>query len=68
MTNKTLERMALAAANAAEMIRQHVEVGLTPDDVDEDDDDGLMQYSKACEKIAKHLKKLSNMYVNKLKP
>ncbi len=68
MTNKTIERMALAAANAAEMIRQHVEVGLEPDDVDEDDMDGLMQYSKACEKIADHLDKLSERYIKRLKP
>ena len=59
MTDKTKQRIKLAYLNASEMIRGHVEIGLFPDDVDEDDEKGLQEYKKACERVAKKLEKLA---------
>lgn len=56
--------MTLAALNAAEMIRGHVEVGLNPEDVDEDNEQGLEEYKKACIRISKHLEKIAMKYEN----
>lgn len=56
--------MTLAALNAAEMIRGHVEAGLNPEDVDEDNEQGLEEYKKACIRISKHLEKIAMKYEN----
>jgi predicted transcriptional regulator YheO len=62
MNAKAKERMRTAAENAAEMIRGHAEVGLQPEDVNELDEKGLMEYNKACERVAKYLNKLAEKY------
>lgn len=62
MTDKTKMRMYCAATNAAEMIRSHVETGVEPEDVNEEDLDGIAEYSKACEKISKQIEKLAAKY------
>lgn len=51
-----------AATNASEMIRSHVENGLAPEDVNEEDLDGIVEYSKACEKISKQIDKIAEKY------
>ncbi|MDV3768124.1 hypothetical protein CMU26_01020 [Elizabethkingia anophelis] len=59
MKVETIERTALALSNASEFIRQHGEVGLSPEDVNEEDEKGLMEYIKACERAAKMIDKLA---------
>jgi len=62
MTQKNKERLALALDNAAEMIRGHVEVGLFPEDVNEEDEKGLAEYGKATERAFKMISTLANKY------
>lgn len=62
MKEKTKERMRLAILNAAEMIRGHVEIGLFPEDINENDEEGLKEYGKACIRVSRILDKLSNRY------
>ena len=62
MTEETKRRMRAAYTNAAEMIRGHAEVGLEPEDVNEINEEGLVKYSKACDKVAKKLDKLAEKY------
>ena len=62
MTDKTKERMHTALTNAAEFIRAHVECGLSPEDVNEEDVKGLLEYSKACQKVYKMLEKKAEKY------
>lgn len=62
MTDKTKERMMLALWNASEMIRGHVEVGLEPEDVNEEDENGLSEYHKATLRAAKMISKLAERY------
>lgn len=65
MTNKNKERLALALHNAAEFIGQHGEVGLSPEDVDEEDEEGLQEYIKACNRAHKLITTLAKRYENK---
>ena len=65
MTDKNKQRMRLAILNAAEFIRGHVECGLSPEDVNEDDEKGLEEYHKACLRVEKILNTIHNKYVNK---
>lgn len=62
MTKKNKERLALALENAAALIDGHVEVGLFPDDVAEQDEDGLMEYGKACERAHNMILTLAKKY------
>lgn len=62
MTKKNKERLALALDNASEMIGQHAEAGLEPEDVDEIDEEGLEEYVKACQRAEKLIKTLANKY------
>jgi hypothetical protein len=63
MTKETKERTRLALLNAAEMIRSHVEWGgIYPEDVDEENEDGLIEYAKACERAEKLILTLANRY------
>lgn len=62
MTKENKKRLRLAALNASEFIRSHVESGLSPEDVSEKDEKGLMQYRKACEKIADKLNRIADKY------
>ncbi len=62
MTPKNKQRLALALDNAAEMIRGHVEVGLFPEDVSEEDENGLKEYAVACERAYERILTLSNKY------
>lgn len=62
MTNKTKERMYEAITNASEFIRCHVEAGLSPEDVNELDENGLNEYQKACERVSKYLDNLAKKY------
>lgn len=66
MKNKNRERLILAAETAAELIRRHAEIGLDPEDVDEVDENGMMQYVKACERISKMLLKYAKKQSLKL--
>lgn len=65
MTKQSYERNYLAALNAAEMIRGHVEVGISPEDVCETDKQGLREYHKACKRVASKLETLANKYKQK---
>ena len=62
MTPKNKERLMCALDNAAEMIRGHVEVGLEPEDVGEDDEVGLEEYAKATQRAFKMITTLANKY------
>lgn len=63
MTEKTKERTQLALLNAAEMIRGHVEWGgIFPEDVNEEDEDGIQEYAKACERAAKMIETIAKKY------
>lgn len=45
------------------MIRGHVEWGgIEPEDVDEEDEDGIQEYAKACERAEKLILTLANRY------
>lgn len=63
MTGQSKQRLNLALLNAAEFIRSHVETGLQPEDVGEDDEKGLSEYHKACQKAADKITKLADKYV-----
>ena len=62
MTNVNRDRLCLALNNAAEMIRGHAEVGISPSDVNEEDEKGLKEYVKSCERAAKCIERLSKKY------
>ena len=62
MKKETKERIKLALLNDAEMIRGHVEEGLSPEDVGEKSEKGLNEYTKACEKACKMIEKLADKY------
>lgn len=62
MISQNKKRFHLALMNAAEFIRSHVETGLEPEDVGEDDEKGLSEYHKACQKIADKITKLADKY------
>ena len=62
MRNETKQRLILALLNASEMIRSHAEIGLYPEDVNEEDDKGLYEHVKACEKASKMIKKIADKY------
>ena len=62
MTPKNKERLALALDNAAEMIKGHVEGGLFPEDVGEENHKGLQEYTKACNRAFKMITTLANRY------
>jgi len=62
MTKENKKRLKVALDNAAEMIRGHVEVGLFPEDVNEKDQEGLMEYAKATERAFKMITTLANKY------
>ncbi len=62
MKAETKRRMRLALLNASEMIRGHAEVGIFPEDVSEDDEKGLYEYVKACERVSKMIERLSYKY------
>lgn len=59
MKTENKQRVILALRNASEMIRQHVEIGLSPDDVNEEDEAGLREYEKACERASKLIESLA---------
>lgn len=64
MKKETKERTRLALLNAAEMIRSHVEWGgIFAEDINEEDEDGIQQYAKACERASKMIEKLANRYI-----
>jgi len=62
MTGETKRRMNLAALNAAEMMRGHAEVGFIPNDIGELDEYGVIEYGRACERIALQIDKLAKKY------
>jgi len=62
MTEQNKERLVLALENAAEMIRGHVETGLFPNDVAEEDEEGLREYDKAAERACKMITTLAKKY------
>lgn len=62
MKTENKQRLCLALHNAAEMIRGHAEVGLSPEDVAEKEESGVYEYAKACERAAKMITTLANKY------
>lgn len=59
MTTKNKERLKLALLNAAEFIRSHAEAGLDPEDVNEENEQGLDEYVKACDRAAKKIENIA---------
>lgn len=64
MKAETKRRINLALLNAAEFIRQHGEIGLSPEDVGEVDEKGLELYSKACDKAFVIIEKIAERYLD----
>lgn len=62
MTPENKIRLKRALNNAAEMIRSHAEVGLSPEEVGEVDYKGLQEYVKATQRAFKMITTLSNKY------
>tara|TARA_R110002012_G_scaffold169516_1_gene333445 strand:- start:761 stop:955 length:195 start_codon:yes stop_codon:yes gene_type:complete len=62
MKLKTKERMYNALTTAAAMIEGHVEVGIHPEAVGEETEEGLREYTKACERSAKQILTLAKKY------
>lgn len=62
MTDRNKERLNLALLNAATFISNHGEVGLNPEDINEDDEKGMMEYAKACERASKLITTLAKKY------
>ncbi len=62
MKKETKARIRLALLNAAEMIRGSTEVGLWPEDVDEETEEGLDKYREATQKAAKLITTLAKRY------
>lgn len=62
MTEVNKKRIVLALLNASEYIRSHVEVGIDPEDVDEEDEKGLREYEVICHKVAVMIEKLADKY------
>jgi hypothetical protein len=62
MKEKNKERLYNALTTAAEMIRGHVECGIFPEDVGEEDEQGLAEYQKACERAKKMILTLAKKY------
>ena len=66
MKNKNRERLILAAENAAALILNHAETGLYPEEINEVDENGMMQYTKACKKVSEMLLKYAKKQSSKL--
>lgn len=64
MTKENKDRLNLALLNAAELIRSHCETDLEPDEVNEESENGLEAYKKACEKASKMIRTLARKYSN----
>jgi hypothetical protein len=62
MKKENRKRLKCALDNAAEMIRGHSEVGLSPEDVSEVDEAGLREYVKATQRAFKMITTLANKY------
>lgn len=62
MTDENRKRLAMSLDNASEFIRQHVESGLEPEDINESDEEGLESYKKACYRASKLIDTLSKKY------
>lgn len=62
MTLENKRRLHDALNTASELIRGYVETGLTPEDVNEEDEAGLDEYVKATERAAKMITTLANKY------
>lgn len=62
MKLETRERIKLALYNASEFIRSHVEHGLEPEDVNEENEKGLLEYNKACYKASKIIENIAKKY------
>lgn len=62
MTKRNRERLYDALTTAAELISSHTGNGLEFDDVGEEDEKGLMEYTKATERAAKLITTLSEKY------
>jgi len=67
MKTETRQRLYNALTTAAQMIEEHIDGGLEPDDVGEIDEDGLEEYNKACFKASKMIMGLSKKYETKRK-
>lgn len=63
MKLETKRRTYNALTTAAEMIRQHVELGLMPEDVGEKNENGLKEYAKACERAQRLIENLAKRYI-----
>ena len=62
MTDKNKERLYQTLSTAAEMIRGHVEGGIFPEDVNEKDQKGLIEYDKAAQRAYKMITTLAIKY------